>query len=161
MKRWNTKSLLCWALFLTQLTSPASVYGKQRPKHHSSAAAATREAAPGHLNIPTVGGYLEEDEEEDEDDVSSVVPLEAAQQHLSLMPDRPLVEEEAAVGPPLAQLDVRKKAATRGSTESGLADGKGGLPFCSAAGLGQVAYCSTAALLAMVWYDRQMGMACP
>ena len=155
MQRWRPNSLLCWALLLAYLTLPDIVCGKRRSKHHNVAADATREAALSHLDMPTVGGYLEEDEGNDDEDVSTVVPLEAAQQHFNLMPDRPPVEAEAAVGPPLAQLELSKTAAPLGSAGLGHARGKSGLSFCSAQGLAQV---GSAAFLACRF--AQEGCAC-
>ena len=71
-----------------------------------------------------------------------MVPLEAAEQHFSLMPDRPAVEEEddAEVASPLSQLgEVGAPAAKGGYGVFGHHKaGKPGLPHCTAEGMGQV-----------------------
>lgn len=132
-------ALLCCTLVLLQtLQQLPGIQAKRRPAHshhHSTEAAAGREEKA--FELPG-GGYLEEEEEEE---FSAIVPLEAAEQHFSLMPDRPAVEEEdAEVASPLSQLgEVGAPAkGAYGVFGHHKAAAKAVLPHCTAEGMGQV-----------------------
>ena len=130
-------ALLCCSIVLLQsLQQLPCIQAKRRPAHshhHSTEAATGREQS---FELPG-GGHLEDDEEED---FSSIVPLEAAEQHFSLMPDRPAVEEEdAEASSPLSQLGEAGAPAKGAYGVFGhhkLA--KSGLSHCTGEGMGQV-----------------------
>ena len=135
-------ALLCCTLALLHaLQQLPSTQAKRRPAHshhHSTEAAGGREQKA--FELPG-GGHLEEDEGEEEE-LSSIVPLEAAEQHFSLMPDRPAVEEEddaEEVASPLSQLgEVGAPAKGAYGVFGHHKAGKSGLPHCTAEGMGQV-----------------------